>query len=269
MIKVDINISILFKEHTFPERFTQAARAGFEAVEFYWDKDHDPKQIARSVLENGLRVAAFNLDAGELPAGDRGLLNDPGREMRMRENVPVALELANRIGCKRLTALAGNLRANEERARQIDGIRENLRWICDEAKSDGVTIMVEAINAIDNPLYPFTGTKPTLEFLDSVGASNLEYLYDIYHMQRMEGNIIATLRANISRIGHIQIADSPDRYHPGTGELNYRRIFETIESLGYEGSVGLEYLAVGTTDECLAWLPLAQRRGIHLDSINL
>lgn len=269
MIKVDINISILFKEYPFADRFAQAARSGFEAVEFYWDKDHDPKQIARAVLDNGLRVAAFNLDAGDLPTGDRGLLNDPERDRQMRDNVPVAIELAQKIGCKRLTALAGNLRHGEEREKQIERIRENLRWICEESNRGGITIMVEAINAFDNKLYPFTNTADTLAFLSSVNATNLEYLYDIYHMQRMEGNIISTLQKHVERIGHIQIADSPLRHHPGTGEINYRRVFEAIEKCGYQGSVGLEYIADGSTEESLSWLPREHRRGIHLESLEL
>ncbi len=268
MIKVDINISILFKEYPFIDRFAEAARSGFEAVEFYWDKDHDVKAIARTVLDNGLSVAAFNLDAGELQSGDRGLLNDPDRGTRMRDNVPVAFELAHKVGCRKLTALAGNLRPGEERERQIDRIRENLKWICDEANGAGLTILVEAINAFDNKFYPFTNTAETLVFLDSVGASNLEYLYDIYHMQRMEGNIIATLEKHIKRIGHIQIADSPLRHHPGTGEINYRNVCETIERCGYQNSVGLEYIANGTTEESLNWLSREHRRGIDLQSLE-
>ncbi len=269
MIKVDINISILFKEYPFIERFAEAARAGFEAVEFYWDKDHDAKAIAQAVLDNGLRVAAFNLDAGELQDGDRGLLNDPGPGKRMRDNLPAAFELAHKVGCRKLTALAGNLRPGEEREKQIGRIRENLSWICEEAKAAGLTIMVEAINAFDNKFYPFTNTADTLAFLDSVGAANIEYLYDIYHMQRMEGNIIATLEKNIERIGHIQIADSPLRQHPGTGEINYRRVFEAIKKCDYQGSVGLEYAANGTTEESLNWLPREHRRGIDIESLEL
>jgi len=269
MIKVDINISILFKEYPFIERFTRAASSGFNAVEFYWDKDHDPKKIARTVLDNGLGVAAFNLDAGDLQTGDRGLLNDPERRTQMRENISVALDLAQKVGCKRLTALAGNLRPDEDREKQHDRIRENLQWICDEAKAGDVTIMVEAINAFDNKFYPFTNTADTLGFLSSVGASNLKYLYDIYHMQRMEGNIISTLEKHIESIEHIQIADSPLRRYPGTGEINYRRVFEAIEGSGYTRSVGLEYIADGSTEESLRWLPREQRGGIDLGSLSL
>jgi hydroxypyruvate isomerase len=269
MIKVDLNLSILLKDYPFVERFAKAAELGFVAVEFYWDKDHDPKAIARAVLDNGLSVAAFNLDAGELQTGDRGLLNDPKRRTQMRENLPVAFDLAQKVGCKKLTALAGNLRAGEEREKQIDRIRENLRWICEEASGAGITIMVEAINAFDNKLYPFTNTADTIAFLDSVGAPNLEYLYDIYHMQRMEGNIIGTLEKHIERIGHVQIADSPLRRHPGTGEINYRRVFEAIEKCDYQDSIGLEYIADGSTEESLRWLPREHRAGIHLESLEL
>ena len=269
MIKIDVNISILFKEYSFIDRFAEAARSGFKAVEFYWDKDHDAKAIARTVLDNGLSVAAFNLDAGELASGDRGLLNDPERELQMRDNVSVAFELAQKVGCKKLTALAGNLRPDEEREKQLDRIRENLRWICEEAKKDGLTIMVEAINAFDNKLYPLTNTADTIAFLESVGATNLEYLYDIYHMQRMEGNIISTLEKHIESIEHIQIADSPLRRYPGTGEINYRRVFEAIEGAGYTRSVGLEYIADGSTEESLRWLPREQRGGIDLGSLSL
>lgn len=268
MIKIDINLSILLKEYPFLERFAHAARLGFEAVEFYWDKDHDPVEIGKRVLDNGLRVAAFNLDAGDLQEGDRGLLNDPERRTRMLDNMPVAIELAQKVGCKKLTALAGNLRPNEEREKQIDRIRENLRWICEEANKEGITVMVEAINAFDNKFYPFTNTRDTLEFLSSVDAPNLEYLYDIYHMQRMEGDIIATLQDHIGQIGHIQIADSPLRHHPGTGEINYLRVFEAIEQTGYEGSVGLEYIATGSTEESLEWLPREHRSGIRLEAFD-
>lgn len=269
MLKVDLNISILLKEYPFLERFARAKELGFDAVEFYWDKDHDPTAIAHRVLDNGLSVAAFNLDAGDLAAGERGLLNDPVRNDRMRRNVSVALELASKVGCNKLTALAGNLSPDEERAAQIDRIRENLAWICGEVKSKGITVMVEAINAFDNKLYPFTNTADTIEFLESVEAENCKYLYDIYHMQRMEGNVIATIEERIDRIAHVQIADSPRRTHPGTGELNYRQVFATLESTGYKGSIGLEYIANGSTADSLVWLPVEHRGRIEVATLTI
>lgn len=269
MLRVDLNISILLKEYPFLERFGRAKELGFGAIEFYWDKDHDPKAIAGRVLDNGLNVAAFNLDAGDLAAGERGLLNDTERNDRMRRNVSVALDLAVKVGCNKLTALAGNLNPDEERAAQLDRIRENLAWICGELKAEGITVMVEAINAFDNKAYPFTNTADTIEFLESVAAPNCKYLYDIYHMQRMEGNIIATIEERIDWIAHVQIADSPQRRHPGTGELNYRNIFEALERNGYGGSVGLEYIAEGSTADSLSWLPIEHRRGIDLGSLKI
>jgi hydroxypyruvate isomerase len=255
MVNIDINVSVLLKEYAFLERFDQAKRLGFEAVEFYWNRDENPKEVGTRVKDVGLQVAAFNFDAGDMAAGDRGLLSDPDREKEIRENVPIALELAHRVGCKKLTALAGNLKPEINREQQLDIIRENLRWVCDQATQANVTVLVEAINGWDNRLYPFTNTRDTLKFLDSVGASNLKYLYDMYHMQRMEGNLAETLVKNTDRIGHIQIADSPNRHEPGTGEINYQFIFEIIDRSGYDGYVGLEYNPAGSTEESLAWLP--------------
>ena len=255
MINIDINVSILLKEYPFHDRFAQAAKLGFNAVEFYWGPDLVPGEAAQRIVDAGLKVPAFNLDAGDMAAGDRGLLNDPRHKDRIMQNLPVAFDLAHRVGCKKLTALPGNFLPDEERERQLDRIRENFRWVCEEAKAEGITIMVEAINGFDNPAYPFTTTEETISFMDSVGADNLEYLYDIYHMQRMEGNITSTLEKHIDRIGHIQIADCPGRHFPGSGEINYRQVFETIEKSGYKSYIGLEYIAENGTEESLAWLP--------------
>ena len=263
MIKIDINVSVLLKEHPFLERFDEAVKLGFDACEFYWNREEQPADIARCISDAGIKVAAFNFDAGEMAAGDRGLLNDPLRQKEMRANVPVALELAEKVGCRKLTALAGNLRPGEDRDAQLAFIRENLKWVCDRAAEAGITVMVEAINAWDNRSYPLTNSRDTISFLDSVGASNLMYLFDMYHMQRMEGNLVSTLEQYAERIGHIQIADSPKRNQPGTGEINYGYVFAAIEACGYKGSVGLEYNPVGTTEESLGWLPKPMRTGFE------
>ena len=268
MVNIDINVSVLFKEYAFLERFDQAKRLGFAAVEFYWNRDESPKEVAERIKDAGLQVAVFNFDAGDMAAGDRGLLSDPDRQKEVRENVPIALELAHRVGCNKLTALAGNLKPEIDRERQLDIVRENLSWVCNQAAKADITVLVEAINGWDNKQYPFTNTHDTLEFLDSVGASNLKYLYDMYHMQRMEGNLAATLEKNIDRIGHIQIADSPSRHQPGTGEINYKFVFEVIDSSGYSGYVGLEYNPAGSTEESLAWLPEKFRTRLDPNEIN-
>lgn len=269
MIKIDLNISLLLKEYPFLERFDQAARLGFEAVEFYWNSDEKTEDIAQRILDSSVKVAAFNFDGGNMAAGDRGLLNDPNKQIQMRENVQVALELANKVGCRKLTTLAGNLRLDESREKQLDYIRENLRWVCEQANEANITVMVEAINGWDNKFYPFTNTRDTISFLDSVNAPNLKYLFDMYHMQRMEGNLTDTLEQFIDKIAHIQIADSPKRNQPGTGEINYNNVLKALDESSYNGSVGLEYNPLGSTEESLEWLPKEHRQTIDLDTFRL
>lgn len=269
MIKIDLNISLLLKEYPFLERFAQAAQLGFSAVEFYWNSEENPAEIAQKVSDSGVRVAAFNFDVGNMAAGDRGLLNDPERQKQLRENVAVALELADKIGCDRMTQLTGNLRPDENREKQLDYIRENLRWVCEESNKANVTVMIEAINGWDNKFYPFTNTRETIAFLDSVNAPNLKYLLDMYHMQRMEGNLVATFEEFVDKIGHIQIADSPKRNQPGTGEINFNYVLKAIDESSYTGSVGLEYNPSGSTEESLSWLPKEHRKEIDLETFKL
>ena len=269
MLRFAPNVSILFRELPFLDRIDEAARLGFGAIEFWWPAGQDLDAVVRRVRENGLEVALINFDAGEMPAGDRGLLNDPERAGRLRENVPVALELARRVGCTRMNALAGKWRPGEEREAQLDRVRENLAWIAGEARGAGVTVLLEALNAWENGPYLFTGTRDTLAFIDSVGAPNLAYQFDVYHMQRMEGNVVATIREYIGRIGHIQVADSPDRHEPGTGELRYGYVFDAIEASGYDGWIGLEYNPTKSTAESFHWLPGDRRGSISPGSLRL
>jgi len=269
MLRFDLNVSILLREHPFLERFDHAARLGFGAVEFWWPPGEDPAAVARRIREAELEVALFNLDAGDMPAGDRGLLNDPARVEQLRASVPVALELAERVGCRRVNALAGHWRPGIDRASQLAFVRDNLAWIAEQAAQAGVIVMLEAVNSLQNGPYLFTSTAETLSFIDSLGASNVELQYDVYHMQRMEGNVVATLRERIDRIGHIQVADSPDRHEPGTGELNYRYIFAEIERSGYDGYIGLEYAPKRTSEESFDWLPADRRGPVSVESLRL
>lgn len=260
MLKFDLNVSILLREHPFLDRFDQAARLGFGAVEFWWPAGEELDAVARRVRDAGLEVALFNLPAGDMPAGDRGLLNDPERFPLLRDSLPAALELAHRVGCTRVNALAGHWRPGESRESQLARTRDNLASVAERAAEAGVTVLVEAINRFQNGPYLFTNTADTLAFLDSVGAPNLAYQYDVYHMQRMEGNVVATIREQLGRIGHIQVADSPDRHEPGTGELHFPFIFQAIEEAGYDGFIGLEYNPRADSPSSFAWLP-ADRRG--------
>jgi hydroxypyruvate isomerase len=250
------NVSILFKEAPFLERFDRAARAGFAAVEFWWPTGESLDEVEAAIRDAGLQVALFNFDAGDLPAGDRGLLSDPERAHRFRENVPVGLELAQRLGCERMNALVGLERSPAQREAQMRLAAENVRWAADQAAPYGVDITIEAVNTFENGPYLVSTTRAAAAFIDTVDRPNVRIQYDAYHMQRMEGNLVATITEHVDRIAHVQIADSPGRGEPGTGEINFPFVLDAIDALGYEGWVGLEYNpTTATTEESLGWMP--------------
>jgi hydroxypyruvate isomerase len=261
-MRFSANVSILFKEGPFLERFGLAREAGFSAVEFWWPSDEDPGDVEEAIEEAGLEVALFNFDAGDMAAGDRGLVGDPERQRQFRENVPVALELAGSLGCKRLNALVGHEVPGMDRDEQLALARENVRFAAVRAESAGVTVVVEAINTFENGPYLLYTTEQAVGFVGDVGRENVKVQHDFYHMQRMEGNLVANLREHVGLIGHVQIADSPGRGEPGTGEIHYPFVLSELERLGYEGYVGLEYNpTTGTTEESLGWLPEELRGG--------
>lgn len=250
------NVSILFKEVPFLERFGRAARAGFAAVEFWWPAGEALDEVEGAVREAGLHVALINFDAGEMPRGDRGLLSDPDRADRFRDNVPVALELAQRLGCKRMNALVGLERSPAEREAQLRLAADNVRWAADQAAPYGIDLTIEAVNTFENGPYLVPTTRAAAAFIDTVDRPNVRIQWDAYHMQRMEGNLVATVTEFLPRIAHIQIADSPGRGEPGTGEINFRFVLDAIDALGYDGWIGLEYNpTTATTEESLAWMP--------------
>jgi hydroxypyruvate isomerase len=255
-VKFCANVSILFKDAPLLERFERAAAAGFSAVEFWWPARERLDEVEGAIKDAGLEVALFNFDAGDMPAGDRGLLSDPGRAHVFRENVPVALDLARRLGCRRLNALVGLERSPAERDAQLALAAENVRWAAEQAEPLGVDITIEAVNTFENGPYLVHTTRQAAAFADAVDRPNVRLQYDAYHMQRMEGNLVATFTEFAPRIAHVQIADSPGRGEPGTGEINYPFVLDAIDALGYEGWIGLEYNATtATTEESLGWMP--------------
>jgi hydroxypyruvate isomerase len=265
------NLSILFKEVDFVERFNRAADAGFAGVEFWWPSGEDLDQVEAAIKDSGLEVALFNFDAGDMPSGDRGLVSDPDRRQQFRDNVPVALELARTVECRRLNALMGLEVDGMDRAEQLALAADNVGWAADQAAEHGIEVMIEAVNTFENGPYLLPTTGAAAEFVDQVGRENVKLQCDAYHMQRMEGNIVATLRDRIGGIGHIQVADSPDRGEPGSGELNYRYIFAALAELPYDGWVGLEYKpTTETTEESFAWLPKQKRGGeVGVEELDL
>jgi hydroxypyruvate isomerase len=270
-LKFCANVSILFKDAPFLERFERAAAAGLPTVEFWWPAGERLDEVEDAIQRAGVSVALFNFDAGDMAAGDRGMLSDPDRVHRFRENVPVALDLARRVGCERLNALVGLERAPAEREAQLALAAESVRFAADEAAPHGTDITIEAVNTFENGPYLLSTTKAAADFVEQVGRENVKLQYDVYHMQRMEGNVVATLKERIADIGHIQIADSPDRGEPGSGELNYRYIFAALAELSYDGWVGLEYKpTTRETEDSLAWLPKEKRGGqVGVEDLNL
>ncbi|WP_322513090.1 hydroxypyruvate isomerase family protein [Chloroflexus sp.] len=259
MLRFALNVSLTMRERPWLERFDTAARLGFGVVEFWWPDGVDLVTLARHIRDSGLQVALVNLPAGNLAQGERGCLNHPERQHEWRAAVPPALAFAQQIGCSRMNALVGKLLPDEARETQLARVRDNLAWLCEQAAAARIEIVVEALNAWENEGYLLTTTAQTLAMIDSVGAPNLRYQYDCYHMQLMEGNITRTIRQHINRIGHIQVADAPDRHQPGTGELRFPFILQAIASSGYTGYIGLEFVPRGDLAACFDWLPANRR----------
>ena len=256
-----VNVSILFTEVPLLERFAAARDAGFAAVELWWPSGEEPAAVEAAIRDAGVDVVVLNFDAGDMPGGDRGLVSDPARREAFRANVPVALALAEAVGCTKLNALAGHRLPELALDEQLDLARENVRFAADAAAAQGAEVLIEAVNTFENGPYLFSTTPAAADFVESVDRPNVRLQYDAYHMQRMEGNLTATIERHIDRIAHVQVADSPGRGQPGTGEINFDYVFARLEDLGYDGHVGLEYKAPGgDTEASLAWLP-RERRG--------
>ncbi len=269
MLHFDLNLSLTMPALTWRERFDSAARLGFGAVEFWWPEAAIRPALPRLAADAGVQVVHFNLDGGDLAAGERGLLNDPARLPAFRAGVPAALDLAHALGCRRLHALVGRLRPDAPRAAQLARAADTLAWLCAQAAPAGITILVEPLNTWESPGYLLTSTAEALAFIERVGAPNLALQYDVYHIQRMEGHLAATIQTHGARFGHIQLADAPGRGHPGTGEIHFPSIFAAIVASGYSGYVGLEYVPRAPLADTLAWLPADRRGPIALDMLSL
>ena len=256
------NVSILFTDAPFLARFARARAVGFTAVEFWWPAGEDLGRVEAAIAEAGLEVALFNFDAGEMAKGDRGLTNDPDREARFRENVPVALALAHRLGCPRLNALVGLERAGASRDAQLERARANVAWAADRAAELGIGVTIEAINTVENGPYLLTSTEAAAAFVRAIGRPNVQLQYDVYHMCVMGEDPCLELRRHVGWIAHVQIADFPGRNEPGTGTIPFGAVFTELERQGYRGLVGLEYRpSRGDTEASFGWLPVAARGG--------
>ncbi len=261
MLRYAANLTLLFTEVPFLERFGRAARAGFRAVEFLFAHTEDIEGIEREIRRYGLEVILFDPEAGDFAAGDRGYLCDPRQRGHGFETIEEAVATAKRLGVRRLNVLAGNRVegvSDEEHRRTVV---ENLRRAAPLAESAGITLLIEALNTFEHPRYYLDRSRLGLEIVREVGHANVRFQYDVYHMQRMEGRLTETLLENLPLIGHIQIADVPGRHQPGTGEINFPFLLQALEAAGYEGYVSLEYRPSGRTEESFTWLDPAALSG--------
>jgi hydroxypyruvate isomerase len=248
------NLTMMFAEVPFLDRFAAAAKAGFRAVEFQFPYAFAARDIKQRLDDNGLTAILHNFPAGDWAAGERGLPAMPSRVDDFREGVATAIEYALQLGVERLNCLAGIPPAAEDPALVWRTLIENLRYAAEEASKANIRVMVEACNRYDNPGFLLNTSTSTIRAIEDAGSSNLWLQYDIYHMQRSEGELAATIKRLLPRIGHIQIADNPGRHQPGTGEINYPFLFDLLDRIGYSEWVAGEYNPQGSTESGLAWV---------------
>lgn len=253
MPKFAANLTMLFTEQPFLDRFEPAAKAGFDAVEFLFPYAFETAEIRRRLDANGLKLVLHNLPAGDWDAGERGIACHPDRQAEFRDGVMRAIDVAIALGTPRLNCLVGKAPAGVEAATLRRTLVDNLRFAAAELNKAGLKLLVEPINRFDIPGFLLNRTDDAVALLDEVAAANAYVQYDIYHAQRTEGEIAATLAQHLSRIDHIQLADNPGRHEPGTGELNWDFLFRHIDRLGYSGYIGCEYKPLSTTEAGLGW----------------
>ncbi len=254
MPKFSANLSMLFKEVDFLDRFERAAKVGFKGVEFLFPYEWDKEELQERLQKHHLEMVLFNLPAGHWSVGERGLACLPDRVSEFQEGVGLAIEYATALKCGRVNCLAGIPSVTVPDEKRWETLVSNVRFAAEETQKSGIMLVVEAINSQDIPGFCLSTTKQVLALLKAADHPNAHIQYDIYHMQIMEGNLSKTIGQNIERIGHMQLADVPGRHEPGTGEINFDHIFRFIDGLSYDGWIGCEYNPSKTTEESLSWL---------------
>jgi hydroxypyruvate isomerase len=253
MPKFAANLTMLFTEMPFLDRFEAAHKNGFSAVEFLFPYAWPADEIKALLDTNKLELVLHNLPAGNWDAGERGIACHPDRVNEFKEGVNKAIAYATILGVKQLNCLAGKKLDHVSAEQTHTTLVNNLKFAAQELKHHGLKLLIEPINFFDIPGFYLNHTQHALDLIDAVGSDNLFVQYDIYHMQRMEGEIAATIEKHLSKIAHIQIADNPGRFEPGTGELNYAFLFKHLDQIGYQGSIGCEYKPKTTTEAGLGW----------------
>ncbi|MCL8207068.1 MAG: hydroxypyruvate isomerase [Actinomycetia bacterium] len=248
------NLSLLYTDRPFLDRFAAARASGFRAVEFQFAYAFDPEEVRRAAADAGVEVVLFNLPAGDWERGERGIAVDPARREEFREGVERAVAYARALHCPRVNCLAG-IRPADVPPEEADRVlADNLRLAAERLAAHNVRLLTEPVNPFDIPGFHLNTTAHAVRVLEAAAHPNLGIQYDIYHAQRTQGELVGTFERLRERIGHIQVADNPGRHEPGTGEIAYRYVFEALDRLGYAGWIGLEYIPAGRTEDGLAWV---------------
>lgn len=254
MPKFCANLSMLFNEVEFLDRFEPAANAGFKGVEFQFPYGYDKDLLTERLQRHELTQVLHNLPPGDWEAGERGIACLPDRIEEFQESVGLAIEYATALGCRQVNCLSGIMPRDASPNAVSTTLIDNLEFAANELARAGIRLLVEPINTRDVPGFYLSRTRQAADIMDTVRSDNLALQYDVYHMQIMEGDLTPTIERFIERIGHFQIADNPGRHEPGTGEINYSFVLDFIDSLGYDGWIGCEYKPAASTIDGLDWL---------------
>jgi 2-dehydrotetronate isomerase len=247
------NLSMMYNEVPFLDRFAAAASDGFKGVEFLFPYAHTPDEVAGKLRAAGLENVLFNMPPGNFEAGERGIAAIPGRESEFRAGVAKAVEYARALGCKRLHAMAGLAAQDADRSAMRKTYIENLRHAAAETARHGITLLIEPINTRDIPGYFLNRQDDAHAVREEVGAANLKVQLDLYHCQIVEGDLAMKIRKYLPHVGHMQLAGVPERHEPSLGEVNYPYLFALVDELGYDGWIGCEYRPKAGTSAGLGW----------------
>jgi hydroxypyruvate isomerase len=254
MPKFAANLTMLFSEIDFLDRFEAAARCGFTGVEYLFPYGYEKDRLVEALETYNLNQVLHNLPAGNWAEGDRGIACDPNRIGEFQDGVGKALDYARALKCTQLNCLAGKVPPKVTPDQAHRTFVENVTFASRALAADRINLLIEAVNTSDVPGFFLNRTAQALSIIDESGCENLLLQYDIYHMQIMEGNLATTMAKNLSRIAHIQVADVPGRHEPGTGEINFPFLFGFLDRAGYTGWIGCEYNPASTTEKSLGWL---------------
>ena len=248
------NLTMMFNEVDFLDRFKAAASAGFKGVEYLFPYDYEPAQLVERLEAHGLTQVLHNLPAGDWAGGERGIACHPDRVGEFQEGVGKAIEYATALSCPQVNCLAGIAPEGVSREDADATLVRNLTFAAEQLKGAGITLLIEPINTIDIPGFALNYPEQARSLIERVGSDNLFLQHDLYHMQIMQGDLARNIERNWDIIRHIQIADNPGRHEPGTGEINYGYLFNYLDDLGYDGWIGCEYVPDTTTAEGLRWI---------------